>query len=125
MLAESEKAGIGTPAEQLDKGVIVKQINRFDRLLEEAKVGNLTGSQKDALVKREKELIDFFRIGLPTRYEMDHPAKCPGAVMKHRKWELRTKKFIPEWRNLQRLLRPGEEIHIEQLREDGSRSKYV
>jgi len=125
VLQESEGAGIGTAAEQLDKSMIKRQIRRFDRVLEEATPGRLTGQQKDALSKREKELIDKFQEGLPTRYEMDHPAKCPGAVKKHQRWSSTNKHLISEWRNIQRTLRPGEEISIEQLRKDGARSKYI
>jgi hypothetical protein len=125
VLDESEGAGIGTQAEQMDKAVIKSQIRRFDRVLEEAKPGRLSGTQKDALVKREKELIEFFQQGLPTKYEMDHPGKCPGAVRKHQRWSSRCKPYINEWRNIQRTLRPGEEVSIEQLRKDGSRSQYV
>lgn len=122
----AEQAGIGTKAEQIDKGIIKRQISGYDRAIRDAeKAGKTTGAQRDALSKREKELMDFFRQGLPTRYEMDHPAKCPGAIAKHRKWEMRTKPYISEWRNIQRILRPGEEIHIEQLREDGARSRYA
>jgi len=49
---------------------------------------------------------------------MDHPAKCPGAVRKHMKWLNVNNEFIEEWRNLQRLLNPGEEESIEMLRKD-------
>lgn len=125
VLDESESAGAGTPAEQIDKGMIKSQISRFDRLIDEANPGNLTGTQRDVLSKREKELEEFFQVGLPTRYEMDHPAKCPGAVRKHMRWSTRCKALITEYRNVQRLLNPGEERSIEQLRRDGARSQYV
>lgn len=124
-LQEAETAGVGTAAEQIDKSAIKHQIRRLDLVLEHSKPGRLSGQQKDVLVKREKELIDIFQIGLPTKYEMDHPGKCPGAVRKHQRWSDSNKRLITEWRNIQRLLRPGEEISIEQLRKDGARSQYV
>ena len=124
-LASAEGTGIGTPAEQINKSLIKSQIERFDKIIEEAKPGRLTGMQRDALGKREKELENFFQVGLPTRYEMDHPAKCPGAVRKHMAWTQRTKVLVKEYRDIQRLLRPGEERSIEQLRKDGARSQYA
>ena len=122
-LVEAEQAT--GAARQIDRSSIVSQISRFDKLLEEAKPGRLTGLQRDALAKRETELETFLQDGLPTRYEMDHPAKCPGAVRKHMKWTTRCKGLIKEYRDVQRLINPGEEKSIEQLRKDGSRSKYI
>jgi len=85
----------------------------------------LAQRKRDALHKREKELEVFFQEGLPTRYEMDHPSKCPGAVRKHMAWIQRTKLLVKEYRDVERLLRPGEERSVEQLRKDGARSEYV
>ena len=124
-LNEAEGAGTGTQAEQIDKAAIKNQIRRYDQVLEENAMHSVSGSKKDAMVKREKELEGLFREGLPSKYEMDHPSKCPGAVRKHQTWSAKTKAFIHEWRNIQRTLRPGEERSIEQLRKDGSRSKYI
>jgi len=124
-LNEAEGAGTGTPAEEIDKSAIKNEIRRFDRILEEAAPGRVSSARKDSLATREKEMIEQFREGLPTRYEMDHPAKCPGAVRKHQKWSDKNKPLMNEWRNIQRTLRPGEERSIEQLRKDGSRSKYI
>ena len=122
-LKEAETAGIGTAAETINKGAIKYQIARLDKYLHEMTPGKLTGAQKDALVKREKELEDVLRVGLPSRYEMDHPSKCPGAVRKHMSWMVRCEKpgFVREYKNIQRLLRPGEEKNVEQLRKDGQR----
>lgn len=118
VLQEAETAGIGTPAEQINKASIKSQIRRLDVCLEEAAPGRLTGPQKDALAKREVELEEILRQGIPTFEEMRHPAKNPGAVRKHMSWDARNKQNIKEYRNIQRLLRPGEEKSVEQLREE-------
>lgn len=118
VLQESETAGVGTQAEQMDKTMIKSQIRRLDLALEESRPGRLTGQQKDALAKRETELEGILKRGIPTFEEMRHPAKNPGAVRKHMSWDLRNKSNIREYRNIQRLLRPGEEKSVEQLREE-------
>ena len=51
-LSEAESAGIGTQAEQIDKGVIKSQINRLDKFIDKAKPGRLKNAQKDVLVQR-------------------------------------------------------------------------
>jgi hypothetical protein len=118
VLQESENAGAGTQAEQIDKSRIKSQIRRLDLCLEQSAPGKLTGSQKDALSKRETELEDILKVGIPTYDEMQHPAKNPGAVRKHMHWGAKNKQNIKEYRNVQRLLRPGEEKSIEQLRKE-------
>lgn len=117
-LKEAEGFGEGGPGSQFDKSRIKSQINRLDHAIEDASPGRITGAQRDAFSKRIQELKEIFVVGLPTRWEMDHPAKCPGAVRKHRKWLEMNNPNIIEWRNLQRLLNPGEEESIETLRKD-------
>ena len=126
-LKESEGVGIGTAAETIDRSAIKSQINRLQKQLAVHSAPKLSGRQKDEMVGREKELEDFFEKGLPSKYEMDHPAKCPGAVRKHMTWLKRCEKsgLVKEYRQIQRTLRPGEERSIEQLRQDGGRSKWV
>jgi len=117
-LKEAEGYGTGGPGSQFDKSRIKSQIDRLDYAIHEASPGRLTGAQRDAFAKRIEKLKEIFQINMPTRYEMDHPAKCPGAVRKHMKWLNVNNEFIEEWRNLQRLLNPGEEESIEMLRKD-------
>lgn len=117
-LKEAEGFGSGTRGENLDRTMIKRQISRLDLAIEEAKPGRLTGAQKDAMSKRIEELKEIFKVGLPSKYEMDHPGKCPGAVRKHMKWLTVNKHTIEEWRNLQRLLNSGEEESIESLRKE-------
>lgn len=120
-LRETEEYGKGTQRDgSINTAFIKSQISRIDKALEEGTPGKLTGMQRDALVKEAKDLETRFQEGLPTKYEMDHPAKCPGAVRKHMKWLLRFEKtgMVERYRTIQRLLNPGEEQSIETLRKE-------
>jgi len=119
-LKEAEGFGAGTAGEQLDKGKIKAQIKHYEDEIEAGSPGRLAGKTKDSLYREEKELEARFVIGLPTRYEMNHPGKCPGAVRKHKHWlnENENTGFVDRYRQIQRTLRPGEERSIETLRKD-------
>lgn len=119
-LKQAEGYGVGTPGAQIDVGAIKSQINRVDAAIHESTPGRLTGPQKDALQKEALALADKFLNGLPTKYEMDHPAKCPGAVRKHMSWLVKFEKtgMIDRYRNIQRLINPGQELSVEALRKE-------
>ena len=120
-IREIEQYGKGTQRDgAVDVAMIKSQINRIERAIEEGTPGRMSGMKKDALVKEAKELEEKFLVGLPTQYEMDHPAKCPGAVRKHMKWIERFERtgMVDRYRNIQRLLNPGEEESIERLRKE-------
>jgi hypothetical protein len=64
-------------------------------------------AQRDAVAKRERELLEKIMEGMPSKAEM---RKCPpGAIGKHREWEKRNKSRIIEWKNLRRILNLGNE----------------
>ena len=112
-------AGTGTQAEgRVNKFEIKSQIDVLQRLLDKSTPQTLTGMQRDALVKREKYLETTLKQGIPTRWEMDMPHKCPGAVRKHMNWLDRNNRLIEEYRDIQRLINPGAEKSVEQLRKD-------
>ena len=119
-LKEAEGYGAGTAGEQLDKGKIQAEIKHYEHEIEAGSPGRLTGKTKDSLYREEKQLEEQFQKGLPTRYEMDHPGKCPGAVRKHMHWLNENEKsgYVARYREIQRTLRPGEERSIETLRKD-------
>jgi len=119
-LRQAEGYGEGGPGAQLNVGAIKAQINRVDLAIHESEPGRLNGAQRDALQKEALKLADKFVEGLPTKYEMDHPAKCPGAVRKHMKWLTRFEKtgMVDRYRNIQRLINPGEELSVEALRKE-------
>lgn len=61
--------------------------------------------ERDAIVRREAELREDIRQGMPTAAEMRrNPA---GAVDKHRAWERRKKKKILEWKNTRLRMHAG------------------
>ena len=67
---------------------------------------------------RRTEIEDRLVVGMPTRYEMDHPARCPGAVRKHLAWLSRNNPLIERYVEIQKILRPEEPKSVEALRKD-------
>lgn len=119
-LADAEGFGTGTAGEQIDKSKIKAEIAHYEHEIQAGSPGRITGKTKDNLFREEKQLEEQFRKGMPTRYEMDHPGKCPGAVRKHMHWLNENEKsgYVDQYRQIQRTLRPGEEKSIETLRKD-------
>lgn len=118
-LREADGYGAGT-GRDINRNAIQGQIKRLDEAIHNGTPGRLSGNKKDDMARRASELENQFQQGLPTRYEMDHPAKCPGAVKKHMTW-LKNNEFngrVDEYRQIQRTLNPGEELSIERLRKD-------
>ena len=119
-LKEAEGYGEGGPGSQFDSTGIKKQISRFDHEIEAGSPGRLTDKEKDGMYREEKQLEEQFQKNLPTRYEMNHPGRCPGAVRKHLAWLDNNEKtgYVARYREIQRTLRTGEEKSIETLRKD-------
>lgn len=119
-LEQAEGFGAGTAGEQIDKAKIKAEIAHYEHEIEAGSPGRLAGKTKDSLYREEKQLEEQFLKGLPTKYEMDHPGKCPGAVRKHMAWLNNNEKtgYVDRYRQIQRMLRPGEEKSIETLRKD-------
>ena len=119
-LSDAEGYGAGTKGEGLDTSKIKKEISRYDHEIEAGSPGKLTDKKKDSLYREEKQLEEQFKKGYPTRYEMNHPGRCPGAVRKHLSWLAHNEKtgYVDRYREIQRTLRPGEEKSIETLRKD-------
>ena len=117
-LKEIEEFGAGTPAAQMDRSAIKKQIDRIDRTLDERVAPKVSGNRKDELLKETMQIRERLSQGMPTRYEMDHPAKSPGAVRKHMAWLKRNQQDIERHRTIQRLINPDEPESIEMLRKD-------
>ncbi len=115
-LKMAEDYGKGTAAEQIDKTNLRMQIKRIEHAIDSRSAPRLTDKSRDSLWRELKELEERFKEGLPTRFEMDHPAKCPGAVRKHLGWLSRNEELIPRYRYILRAL--GEYRSIEQLRKE-------
>jgi hypothetical protein len=118
-LREADHFGQGSAAEQLDKEGLRKQIRNIDNTIEALSPRQAKGKTKDSLIRESKNLAEFLKEGLPTKYEMDHPAKCPGAVRKNMAWLARTKEAVKRWRYIQNVINPDAPESIEDLREPG------
>lgn len=110
--------GSGTRGSETDVSRIKAQIKRIEMAIEERTPNNVRGAEKDKLALEEKELEKLIAEGMPTQYEMHHPAKCPGAVRKHLAWNARNKERIERYVRIQRILRPMEPNSIESLRKE-------
>lgn len=117
-LKDIKEFGAGTPASQMDAGAIQKQIKRIDRVIEEREPPKVSGSRKDELYKECEKIREILVQGMPTKYEMDHPAKCPGAVRKHLNWLRKNTQLIERHRTIQRLINPDEPLSVEDLRKE-------
>ena len=119
-LREGEGFGTGTAGEAIDKVAMQRRIHSIGQQIIDGTPGKMTGKQIDSLSRESKELEAQFKKGMPTRYEMAHPGKCPGAVRKHMKWLNENEKtgYVDRYRTIQRILNPGEEHSIETLRKD-------
>jgi hypothetical protein len=117
-LKERESYGAGTSAEQLDKAKINQEINRLDRVIDEGTAPKLRGNQKDELAKRSEALKLVIADGMPTREEMNHPERCPGAVRKHMAWLNRNADNIRQFQQIQLSLNPDNPESVEALRKE-------
>jgi hypothetical protein len=134
-LSESERVGLEDQKRELEaelkneekygkEGIAIntatiqRQIKSIDHAIETRTPGRTRGADKDKLVKEEKELEEKISAGMPTDYEMRQPNRNPGAVRKHMNWDKRNVENINRYRQIQRILRPGEPKSIENLRKE-------
>lgn len=117
-LKDLDEFGQGTAAAQIDKGAIRKQINRIDQSIAEREPPKISGSRRDELLKEAERIKEQLSIGMPTREEMAHPAKNPGAVRKHMRWDAKNKPLIERFVFIQQLVNPDEPESIETLRKE-------
>ena len=103
---EEEKRGIestlqapGYVQNQIqDRGAMQRQIRAIDRQLQTDAPRPYGSEERDAAVKRERELREKIREGMPSQAEMRrNPA---GATDKHRAWEKARKADVLEWKNV-------------------------
>ena len=113
----------GDRAKGADVSELRRQVSRIDHAIETRMPEEARGKSKDALVREEREIEDRLIVGMPTRYEMENPHKCPGAVRKHMAWDARNTKLIRRYVEIQRILRPEEPKSIEELRSEGGPRK--
>lgn len=99
----------------------------IDKILEEYAPEKLPGHEQDQLMKREKELREFWTQGMPSEEEMRK--NPPGNVNKHMKWHKHTKNAVSEWKNVRRQLEPDSDdpdlANIERFRPSGVMDRLV
>lgn len=118
-LKQSEEAGRGTQAEQIDKSAIKRQIAHLDNAINRGATPKVSGIDKDRLVKEAEEIEQTLMVGLPTRDEMDHPGpRNPNAVRKHMRWSEKNAALIERYRYIQRVVNPDEPKSVENLRRE-------
>ncbi len=105
-LTNLQEYGAGTPAESIDKGKIQGDIRKLDSAIREGSPSHVSGQKKDELSRRNRELEEKIREGMPTSEQMRRPWKHPGTIPQNVEWERRNKGLINEWRQNQRMLEP-------------------
>ena len=101
---------------QMDQAAIQKEIQHLDKALHDGQAPRLSGVKKDALAKEAKELASKLKEGMPTKAEMMYPARHPGAITKHIKWDKRNAERVARFKEIQRSLNPDAPVNIESLR---------
>jgi hypothetical protein len=109
---------IGGGGGGIDKNKLKAEINRYDAILHAGAPKRVSGTQKDAMVAEAARLAGEMQKNMPSQDEMDHPAKNPGAVQKHLKWEQRNLKNIQDYKTIMRTLEPDDptNTNIDRLR---------
>ena len=90
----------------IDRSKLKNEIRRYDDILHQGEPAAARGINKDRLVKRAEELREEMRKNMPTREQMDHPAKNPGAIQKHLKWAKLNDPKVREYKEIMRRLEP-------------------
>jgi hypothetical protein len=106
-------------SETVNKAGLKKQIDYYDQVIHDGMPKTpRSGVQKDALAKEAKELAEKMKEGMPTRAEMDHPSKNPGAIRKHIQWAQRNDDNVRRYREIMRRLDPQDPTSsdVERLR---------
>lgn len=117
-LREKKEYGAGTAASQIDEGKIKGEIAYLDRVLHEGSP-RVKSNDKDNLIREGMRLAEKLQEGLPTKDEMRFPAKNPGAVRKHLRWDYHNRDMIQRYNTILRTLGPDHPLQsIEQMRKE-------
>ena len=116
-LAENPGASRG---DVVDKSILKREIDKYDAILAENSPNVPRGTNKDRMVARARELEGIMQKNLPSREQMDHPARNPGAIRKHMLWDKANAANIQEYKEIQRRLEPEDPTatDIEKLRRE-------
>lgn len=107
-------------SDSIDKAKLKQEIDYYDGVLAEHSPTTPRGANKDKLWTRAKELEEQMKANMPTREEMDHPARRPGAVRKHMMWAKVNDPKVREYKELMRRLEPDDPtaMDVERLRRE-------
>jgi hypothetical protein len=105
--AERGEYGKGTRA-SVDTAALRREIARIEDALQKGEAPKLTPEKREEMVKEAEMLKERITQGMPTRYEMDHPAKCPGAIQKHLNWDKRTEGDKARYRFIMKQIEPDD-----------------
>jgi len=84
-----------------DKSALRRQVKQMkDTLDTQSPQPYETSTEKNAAVKRERQLREEFTQGIPSKEEMRRNRGGDGTVYKHMKWEKANKAKILEWREI-------------------------
>lgn len=106
--------------DSIDKSKLKREIEQYNNILSNNGPTEARGLNKDRMVARARELSEKLQINMPTREQMDHPARNPGAVRKHLIWSKNNEGMIREYKELQRRLEPDDPTatDLEKLRRE-------
>ena len=119
-LKQLDNYGKGTQASGINKSKLQAEIAHYDQVLKDGSAPSVRSGTKDALAREAKELQGQLKDGMPSRHEMDHPARHPGAVHKHLNWVGRNKENIKRYKEIQKTLEPQDPtaVDLERLRRE-------
>ena len=100
----------------VDEGALNNRIADMDKKLYESRAPRMSAASKDSAYGEMKELEGKLKDGMPTRSEMMHPSRHPGAIRKHMSWDKRNKENIKRYKELARGLDPEAPANYESLR---------
>ena len=103
-----EGYGAGNRGEGLNISGMQGEKKRLEKILDESAPRGLTDKKKDDLIREGKRLLEMMMEGLPTKEEMRFPAKYPGAIQKHMKWESLNRTRVARYKELQHIVQDYE-----------------
>lgn len=115
LLRTAQEPGL---ARSVDQGAVQREIAHLDKELHDGRAPRMTTVKKDGAHREMKDLEGALKEGMPTRAEMDHPARHPNAVHKHMSWDKRNRENIKRYKELARSLEPDAPANYESLRRD-------
>jgi hypothetical protein len=119
-LKHVETHNVSGAGEMVDKGKLKAEIAKYDAIIHEGSPKQVRGMSKDRMIAEAKQLEESMQKNMPSRFEMDHPERNPGAVQKHLKWEKRNAVNIPRYKEIMRTLEPDDPTatNIDRLRNE-------